>query len=272
MTSRMREALFRSIPYGRQDLDYLLRFFRIMVLGKVVGSTLGVAWIIVTPLLMMALFTFVFGFVFKSRLPDADTSLAFVTWLICGYGPWLAISEGVSRATNAVTANSALIKNLPFKAELLPVAGSLVGLIPLVLALIYVSILVLVDGRLLNVSILIVPVYVLAQFTLISGLGLILGALNVFFRDVGVALPNLLIIALFSSPILYRIERFPEPVQAIMQFNPIYLIGEGYRQPIIYGSLPPTWQIATLAAISAVTILFGLFTFRRLRPYFDSRL
>ncbi len=70
-------------------------------------------------MIMLGIFTFVFGYVFKSKLPGAETSLSYVIWLISGYGPWLAISDGISSGTSAITGNSGLVKNLSFKTELL---------------------------------------------------------------------------------------------------------------------------------------------------------
>ena len=114
---------------------------------RFLGSALGIVWAAANPVLMLGIFTFVFGVVFKSKLPGAETSLSYVIWLISGYGPWLAIAEGLSTGTSAVVANSNLVKNLKFKTEILPIAGALTGIIPLLVAILYLMALLAIDGR-----------------------------------------------------------------------------------------------------------------------------
>ena len=75
--------------FDRADLGFMLNLWRMNLSDRYLGSALGGAWAILNPLLMFALFTFVFGFVFKARLPGADSTMAYSIWLICGYGPWL---------------------------------------------------------------------------------------------------------------------------------------------------------------------------------------
>ena len=98
------DALFGG--YNRRDLRMFVGFFRMLLRDKVLGSSLGMIWAVANPLLMLGIFTFVFGFVFKSRLPGAESSLGFVIWLVSGYGPWLAISEGLNACTAAVVGNA----------------------------------------------------------------------------------------------------------------------------------------------------------------------
>jgi lipopolysaccharide transport system permease protein len=99
-----------------------------------------------------------------------------------------------------------------------------------------------------------------------------LGSLNVFARDVMFALPNILLVVLFASPIFYPITAFPSKVQEIMAYNPIYVMLESYRAPILNGHLPSLWTIGYSFAWSIGVFLLGMVFFLRLRPYFDSRL
>ena len=103
------------IGFDRRDAKMGLGLFRMMLRDRFLGSALGLVWAVANPLLMLGIFTFVFGFVFHSRLPGASTSMSFVLWLISGYAPWLAISEGLSNSALSVAGNSSIIKNLAFK-------------------------------------------------------------------------------------------------------------------------------------------------------------
>ncbi|MGH9958884.1 MAG: ABC transporter permease [Pyrinomonadaceae bacterium] len=258
--------------FSRSDLRTLRSFLRMFLRDRFLGSRLGVLWAVGNPLLMMSIFTFVFGFVFKAKLPGAETSLAYVVWMISGYGPWLAINESIMSSTTAVVANTGLIKNLAFKTELLPITGAMLGLLPLLVSVVYLAALLLADGRSPSTAWAILPIVLVCQLLMISGVGLVLSAVNVFIRDVSFLLPNLLLIALFATPIFYPIDSFPEPFRLLSLLNPFYVLTEGYRQPVVHGNLPPPWMLAYLAVVSAGTFAAGLIFFRRLKPFFDTRL
>jgi lipopolysaccharide transport system permease protein len=261
-----------SLVFGRNDLRMGWNLFQIALRDRFIGSGLGLVWAIANPAMLLTIFTFVFGFVFQPRLPGAKTSLSFVVWLVSGYGPWLAISEGLATSTSSLTANAGLIKNLVFKRALLPMVGTMMGLVPLAVATIYLVGLLAFERRTPNASWLILPVVTVLQFFVIAGIGLVLAGINVFVRDTALVLPNVLTLLLFASPIFYPVASFPRAVQTAVQLNPFYVIAEGYRDPVINGVLPPLWSLVYLAALAAVLFLAGLAFFRRLEPHFDARL
>ncbi|MBX6322155.1 MAG: ABC transporter permease [Rhodospirillaceae bacterium] len=260
------------LGFDRRDLRLGANLFRMALRDRYLGSALGMAWAIANPLLMLGLFAFVFGYVFTARLPGAETSLTFVIWLISGYGPWLAISEGLNAAASSVVGAAGIVKNLPFKTELLPAAAVLTGLVPLAVALVLVVALLIAGGGAPAWAWLILPVVVVLQLVFIAGLGLFLAALTVFVRDVAVALPNLLLLVLFASPIFYPLSAYPAGVGEVLRFNPFYVIAEGYRTPLTRGELPPAWSILYLLAASVVAFALGLRFFRRLKSHFEARL
>src|SRR5262245_45619348 len=134
--------------FDRRDLGMLGNLCRMTLGDRYLGSAIGLAWAVLSPLLLMGIFTFVFTVVFPSRLPGREGSLPFVIWLLSGYGPWLAISEGLSSATSSVVGNAGVVKNIAFKSELLPLVGALMGIVPLLVALAIILILQLVSGEL----------------------------------------------------------------------------------------------------------------------------
>jgi ABC-type polysaccharide/polyol phosphate export permease len=198
--------------------------------------------------------------------------LSFVIWLISGYGPWLAISDSLATSTGAVTGNSGLVKNLAFKTELLPIAGSLMGMVPLAVSTGYLVALLVLTGTRPSWSWLAILPVLLLQFVFIIGIGLCLAAVNVFVRDTALVLPNVLMLVLFSSPIFYPLSEFPKVLQGVMQFHPLQVIAEGYRQPLLYRAWPAPWSLVYLAALSAAAFLGGLVFFRKLKGYFDARI
>jgi lipopolysaccharide transport system permease protein len=258
--------------FDRRDLGMLLSLFRMALSDRFLGSALGLIWAVLSPLMLMGIFVFVFTVVFPSRLPGHDGALPFVIWLISGYGPWLGISEGLSSATSSVTSNAGIVKNIAFKSELLPVVGAMLGLVPLSVGLGLVVVLKLVSGEGVSWAVIAVPVVIALQLLFVSGLGLFLSGLNVFVRDTSLALPSVLTILLFASPIFYQISSYPAVIQKILVFNPFYVLTECYRATLLAGTMPELWMLAYLALVSSALFATGLWWFRRLKSFFDTRL
>ena len=258
--------------FDRRDLAMLSNLFRMALGDRFLGSGLGLIWAVLSPLLLMGIFCFVFTFVFPGRLPGREGTLPFIIWLISGYAPWLALSEGLGSATNSITGSSGIVKNIAFKSELLPISAALLGLVPLCVGLFLIFTLKLVSGEGFGPAMLFLPIAIVLQFSFISGIGLFLGALNVFVRDTALALPSVLTILLFASPIFYALSAYPAAVQAILIFNPFYVMAELYRAPILFGTLPPLWMIIYMTILCIGLLAGGLWWFRRLKSFFDARL
>lgn len=258
--------------FDRRDFGMLTNLFRMTLADRFLGSALGIVWAVLSPLMLMGIFVFVFTFVFPSRLPGREGVLPFVVWLISGYGPWLALNEGLSSATSSVVSNSGIVKNIAFKSELLPMVGALIGFVPLLVSFAIVLVLQLLNGEAPGLAWVVLPAVIVLQFIFVSGLGLFLGALNVFVRDTALVLPSVLTLLLFASPIFYSLSAYPEAAQKILVFNPFYVIAEGYRAPILNNEPPPLWMLVYLASLSACIFASGLWWFRRLKSFFDTRL
>jgi lipopolysaccharide transport system permease protein len=249
-----------------------VNFAKMMLRDRFLGTGLGMVWAVLQPALLIGVMVVVFTFIFRSRLPGQNSDLAFVIWIVSGYGPWLAINEAIMAGAGAVTSQSALVKNMAFKTELLPIAATVIGLVPLLVTFIILVPLILLDGRVPNVSWTIIPLVLLIQSVFVAGLGLMLGAINVYVRDLTLALPSILTMLLFLSPIFYPISTYPEALRPIVSLNPFYAIANGFRDPIVNGVFPPMWQVGYTAILAVITFFAGLMIFRRLKTYFHSRL
>jgi lipopolysaccharide transport system permease protein len=260
------------LGFNRRDLRMSLTLFRLSLTDRFLGSALGLIWALANPLLLLGIMSFVFGFVFKSKLPGADNSLTYIIWLISGYGPWLATAESLSTSTSSVVGNVGLVKNLIFKRELLPIVATLMGFVPLTVSLVYLVALLAWSGAAPNASWLVVPLVMVLQFLLTGGLGLFLAGINVFVRDTAMVLPHVLMLVLFASPILYPITALPSVAQRVLIFSPFYVMSEAYRMPLLTGTWPHPWMILYLALLAVSVFTAGLAFFRRLKTHFDSRL
>jgi lipopolysaccharide transport system permease protein len=252
------------------DIRFMLNIWRMNLTDRYLGSVLGVAWAVLNPLLMFALFTFVFGFVFKARLPGAESTMAYSIWLICGYGPWLANTEALTAASNSIISNSGLVKNMSFKTEILPLAATLLGLIPLAVSLVFLLFLQAINGDGWSLALLWIPLIVAVQFVFLAAIGILFAVITTFVRDFGIILPNLLMIALFATPIFYPVESVPRIVADLMAFNPVYIISAAYRAVVIDHQAPAFTSLFVLGVVSLFMMRFHLGAFRRIKGHFPA--
>jgi len=260
------------LGFVRKDFVLARNLLAMHVRDRYLGSSAGAAWAVMNPLFMLTLYTFIFAFVLKVRLPGGDSTFAYVLWLIAGYGAWLATVDALTASAQAVVGASGIVKNLAIKTELLPLAATCACLITLSVCLVFAVILMIIDGRGVGVSLVWLPIVVVVHVWLLASIGLWLSAANVFLRDLGLALPNLLTIVMFATPIMYPIESLPPVLQRITQFNPFYIVVTAYRSVVLDQRAPNLVGLMFVAAIGTVMFMAGLMIFRRLKGQFSSML
>lgn len=256
--------------FNRYDFRLLVNLFKMNIRDRYLGSSLGSVWAISNPLFMLCLYTYVFGFVFKVKLPGAETTLAYVIWLISGYGPWIATTEAIMCATTSVVSASGMIKNMAFKSELLPVAGVLVGLINLVVSFVFLLILLVWSGSAITWYLMFLPVVMVAHFIWIIAIGMWLSVIAVFVRDIIQILPTALTAIMFVTPIFYPFENMPHIIQVVSIGNPFYQIVEAYRSILILSQPPSFSGLGFVLVLSLIVFYVGLKGFRRAKGEFDS--
>lgn len=259
------------LGFDARDARSALNLLSITVRDRYMGSRLGSLWAILNPLLMMIVFIFLFGFLFKTRVPGADTTGAYASWMIAGYGPWIATTEALGAAAVSVLGAASLVKNIAFKTELLPIAAVFSSAVTLSVALSVLLVLVLAGGGLTWHALLVVPV-VLVHYLLLTGLGLALATIAVFFRDIVQVLPNVLMMILLTSPILYPMQSMPRPLQVVGLLNPFFIVSSAYRAALLEHRIPDLGALSIVAGASLVLVLFALRLFRRAKGHFEAYL
>lgn len=237
--------------------------------NRYMGSFSGGAWALLQPLVQLAVYAFVFGYIFRQRLPGADAP-GYVPFLVVALWPWTAFAEAVSRATTAIQDNASLIGKvaLPRAALVLaPVMASFaihsVGFVGLLLVLLLAGTGVAPGGLLLML-----PALALL-FLFALGLALLLSALQVFVRDIAPALPQLLMLWMFLSPVFYGRYVMPEWVRPWFDLNPMTGFVE-YLRFVLLGLPAPGMRAVACSLIAvAVALALGMFAFRRLQRHFE---
>lgn len=235
--------------------------------GRYAGSLLGFVWSFVQPLWMLLLFTFVFSTVMKISLTGARTG-HFAIFLFCGLLPWMALNEGVQRASTSITDNASLVKKLRFPAEILVLAVVLAALLhEAIAACIFLGVLAVV-GELtwggLPLLLLALPL----QIALTLGLGLLFGSLHVFFRDIAQVIGLLFTGWFYLTPIVYPAALVPPRFRAWIVLNPLTSLVELYRQAFLGGKMALVPGTGILALASVVLLSAGFLLFGRLKAAF----
>lgn len=242
------------------------------------GSALGFLWSLVNPLLLLLVYSVVFGVFLKGgRLSGGggEGGVSYPLMLVVGLFPWIWFQTSVLESTLSLSVNGGLLRKAVFPATVLPTVTTLCNLVHFLLAL-PVLILALVVGRWLGEPVLgwmslLVVLVVLLQLLMCLGLGLGLSALNVHFKDVRDLLANLLQMLFFLAPIIYSVELLASGsglhwtiLRAVVQANPMTPFVLAYRSLLLEVSLP-SWQIwLQMAAYAMVAMVAGVWLFRRL--------
>lgn len=229
----------------------------------------GFAWLILQPLMLLAVYAFVFTTIFKARIPELDPD-AFVPFLAIAFWPWTAFSDAVLRASNVVTSNAALIGKVAFNNELLPLSMVTATFVMHMAGYAAVLVVLQLTGTEVHWAGLLPAVVILAFLYLFAcALALIFSALHVFVRDLGQMLPPLMTFWFFMSPILYSPTLLPDRLAGLLAWNPISWFVGGLRDALMFDSLSLTWRDALVPGFVLVLVYLALRFFRRMSGHFE---
>jgi ABC-type polysaccharide/polyol phosphate export permease len=232
------------------------------------GSVLGFFWSFVNPLMLLSIYSFVFGTILPYRDPRTNPYSIF---MFCGILPWTWFSSSLLESSGALISGGNLIKKVLFPAEVLPIVSVLANMVHFFLGLPILLLFMIAFRHFPDAADLPwFPVIVLVQLVFTAGLGLGLAALTVHFRDVRDLLSNLLTFWFFATPIIY--PYYMEGVQKylwIMRLNPFYHLAVSYQEVLFFhGSFGHMRSLGIMAGVSVVTFLVGYWLFDRLRDSF----
>ena len=231
--------------------------------SKYSNSVLGAAWTILNPLAMILVYTVIFAQVMKAKLPGLDSTFGYSIYLCAGVLTWGLFAEITSRAQNMFLENANLLKKLSFPRLCLPVIVVInAGLNFAIVFGLFTTFLLVSDNFPGWVYLGLLPVLIV-QIAFAVGLGISLGVLNVFFRDVGQFFSIFLQFWFWLTPIVYPITVLPERFRHLMMFNPMAIFIDAY-QTILVARKWPDWQaLGGLALLASVLCWLGFHLFRR---------
>lgn len=231
--------------------------------AKYRNSLLGATWMVINPLAMIAVYTVIFSQLMRSRLPGVDGTFAYSIYLCAGVLTWGFFSEIVGRAQNVFIENANLIKKLSFPRLCLPIIVVLnAGLNFTIIFALFVVFLISTGNFPGWVFLGVVPV-LLVQAAFSIGLGMTLGVLNVFFRDVGQFFGIVLQFWFWLTPIVYPANVLPARVVRLLAYNPMAVLVEAYQQIFVYAQWPDWSRLIPVLVLSLLLCVLGAYLFRK---------
>jgi len=229
-------------------------------------SRLGGLWMIIHPLTQVAIYALILSNVLAAKLPGIENPYAYALYLMAGMLAWSLFAEVVGRCLTLFIDQGNLMKKMRFPRITLPVIVIGSSLFNNQLLFIAVLVVFALLGQLPSLQIFWLIPLTLVVVALATGLGLILGVLNVFVRDIGQVVPILLQIWFWFTPIVYPVGIIPEELKGMMDINPMYPIVSAYHRILVYGGVPDLQQIGMTTLVAFGLLLLGLFIFRRAAP------
>ncbi|HEX5705405.1 MAG TPA: ABC transporter permease [Pyrinomonadaceae bacterium] len=245
-----------------RELLYFLMWRDVKVRYK--QTAVGVLWVILQPLLMMMIFSLFFG-----RLAGigSDEGIPYALFAYAGLLPWTFFSTAVGLGANSLVNSSGLVTKIYFPRLIVPIAAVGAVLIDLAISLIVLAGLMVYWRIGLQTGLIMLPALIGLITILALGLGTLMSALNVKYRDIRIVLPFALQIWFFLSPIIYPLQMIPAKWRWAMALNPITGIAEGFRSALYRNTFD--WQsLGISAAVALLLLACAIFVFRRMERQF----
>ncbi|MYM85060.1 ABC transporter permease [Duganella sp. FT50W] len=231
--------------------------------SKYRNSILGAAWTILNPLAMIVVYTVIFSQVMHNRLPDSTSTFGYSIYLCAGVLHWNLFAEITSKAQTVFIDQAGLIKKINFPRLCLPVIVVANALLNYAIIFGLFTLFLVFSGNFPGaVFAALLPVLAL-QVLLAVGLGIVLGVLNVFFRDVGQFFSITLQFWFWFTPVVYPVKVLPAEVRGWLAWNPMAPLIDGYQRILVAQQQPDWASLAYPAALAVILCLLGMQLFRK---------
>lgn len=249
--------------WSYRELGYFLVWRDLKVRYK--QTVFGALWAIIQPFMLMVVFS-----LFLGRISGiAPAGVPYPLFAFSGLVPWTLVSQSVVGSSNSLVSASNLIQKVYFPRLLLPMSAIGSNLLDFLIAMVVLVLMMFYFGIVPSLAILwLVPFTVLGLAAALAA-GIWLSALNVRYRDIRYAVPFLVQLWLFASPVVYSSELVPAQWRALYQLNPMAVVLEGFRWALLgQGAPPPVGVIAVSTVATTVVLALGLAYFRRVERTF----
>lgn len=236
------------------------------VRGKYKGSWLGVLWTFLNPLLMLAVYAFVFPYILRVKVEN------YTIFMIVALIPWNFFTTAIQSGTGSVVANGNILKKVYFPREIIPISITTSQLVNFLITCIIMFVFILFSGVGFSIHLLLMPLLILIQYLITLALTFVLSALTVFVRDVDHFVSVALTLGFYATPIVYQASMLPEKFQWVLNFNPMAQLVEAYRAILYYHQLPNFTMLGLWGILSIILLILGYIIFKNLEKSFVEEL
>lgn len=227
-------------------------------------TVIGIGWAVLQPLVTMLIFTVIFGLF--AKIPS--DGLPYPLFAYSALLPWNYFATALQRCVHSVVGDSALVSKVYFPRLILPLAGTVSGLVDFFISFAIVIAMMTYYGITLTSAVVALPLFLVMALCSSLAIGLWLAALNVRYRDVGYTTPFLLQVWMYASPIVYPASMVPEKYRLVYGLNPMASVIEGIRWAL-FGKQPPDFSMMLMSVVMVVALLVGgLLFFRNMERTF----
>lgn len=229
-------------------------------------SKLGALWMILQPLAQVAIYSLVLSRIMVAKIPGLDSPYAYSIYLLAGMQAWSLFSEVVARSLTVFVENGSMLKKIVFPRVCLPIITLGSALVNNMLLFAVMMVVFAMLGHFPVDALLWMPLlmFVTAAFSL--GLGLLMGVLNVFVRDVAQFMMVVLQLWFWLTPVVYFTSIIPVRLQSLMQFNPMYWIVTAYQEVLVFRRPPDLTGLVAVTIVALVLLGCSLVLFRKAAP------
>lgn len=234
------------------------------------GTIMGLVWMVITPLMMLAVYTFVFSVVFKARwgADFGDSKIAFALIMFCGIAVFNIFAESVTGSVGVIIGNPNYVKKVVFPLEILPVAAVFSSIF---FGLVSLTILITGVGLFMHrfsLAVICLPLVFVPLSLLSCGVSLFVASLGVYVRDLVHVIGIAMQVLFFMTPIFYSVEMVPQSLRPILAINPLTPIVQTTREVLIYDRWPDWSGLAIVTLLSLVIFQLGYFWFMKTKRGF----
>ncbi|MEP7342926.1 MAG: ABC transporter permease [Acidobacteriota bacterium] len=232
------------------------------------GSLIGLMWTVITPAVMITIYTVIFSGIFGAKFGVEGGHLRFAAYLFCGMLPWIAISDGIQRSTTVLTDNVNLVRRVVFPLEVLPTNLALSALVQQLLGTLVLLLVALLMQRTLHPTVLLIPVLLVPQLLMTLGISWLMASLGVFIRDMIHVNQLMLQMLMYLTPILYPESLIPTGYRWLVDLNPLAPLIRSYRFILLEGRMPDWHGLSFTFLFAIVCFGIGYWWFERTKKAF----
>lgn len=227
-------------------------------------TVVGVAWVLIQPTFLTLAFSIFFG-----RLVGVPSDgIPYPLFAYCGILPWQLFAQALSSSANSLVANEGLVTKVYFPRLIIPLAATISALVDFIFAFTVLLVMVAFYGVMPDWDAFLTPLFICFAATIALSVGLWLSALNVQYRDVRYALPFMIQLWFFMTPVVYPSSLVPEPWRMIYSLNPLTAVVDGLRWALLGTARPSAISLMVSLTVTLTLLIGGIHYFRRAEKYF----